>query len=335
MKMQRLGKAARTARWRAACTFAIVLAGGFASPAAAADSTGKPIRLIVPFSPGGSSDLVARLLADKLKDGLPQRVVIDNRAGAGGMLGTELGAKAPPDGQTLLLAYTGTFSISPALYPKIAYDPVADFAPITLVTTSVYLLVVHPTLPVASVKELIALAAKRPGELNYGSAGNGSAPHLAGALFQSMARVSMQHVPYKGGAPAMIDVLAGQLEVYFASGPISIPHVKSKRLKLLAATSAVRSKLYPDVPTIAEAGVKGYEMTSWYGVVVPAKTPKPTIDALYAAITDAVKRPDFAEQLAVQGIEPAHTTPSELAALIGREIPLYAKIVKEAKVRPE
>jgi tripartite-type tricarboxylate transporter receptor subunit TctC len=289
----------------------------------------------VPFSPGGSSDLVARLLADKLRDALPQRVVVDNRAGAGGMLGTELGAKAPPDGQTLLLAYTGTFSISPSLYPKIAYDPVADFAPITLVTTSTYLLVAHPTLPVTSVKELVALAARRPGELNYGSSGNGSAPHLAGALFTSMAKIRMQHVPYKGGAPAMIDVLAGQLQVYFGSGPITIPHVKVKKLKLLASTSATRSKLYPEVPTISESGLKGYEMTSWYGVVAPAKTPKATIDSLHTAITEVVKRSDFAEQLAAQAIEPAHTTPAELAALVAREIPLYAKIVKEANVRAE
>jgi tripartite-type tricarboxylate transporter receptor subunit TctC len=306
--------------------------GNAASLALAADAP-KPTRLIVPFTPGGSSDLVARVLADKLKD--TWRVIVENRPSSGGILGTELGAKAAPDGQTLLLAYNGTFSVNPSVYPKLPYDPLNDFAPITLVSTWVYLLVVHPALPVSTVRQLIKLAAARPGELNYGSPGSGSGPHLAAALFQSMAKLNLQHVPYTGGNPAMMDLLAGQLHLYFASGPISLAHVKAGKLKLLAATSERRSRLYPDVPTISESGLKGYDMTSWYGIAVPAKTPKGTIDTLHTALSAAVKRQDFADQLAVHGIEPAHTTPSEFSLLIRREIELYAKIVKEANVKAE
>lgn len=325
----------RVSRIRTVLFCAFVGSATFAPQLTAAESAGKPMRLIVPFTPGGSSDLVARLLADKLKDALPQRVVVDNRAGAGGMLGTELAAKAPADGQTWLLAYTGTLSISPSLYPKLAYDPVSDFAPVSLVTTSVYLLVVHPALPVASVRALIALAKARPGELNYGSPGNGSAPHLAGALFKSMGRLDIQHVPYKGGSPAMTDLLAGQLHLYFASGPTALAHVKSAKLKLLASTSAARSRLYPDVPTISESGMKGYDITSWYGIVVPAKTPPATVAALHKAVSDTVKRQDFGEQLAVHGVEPMHSTPQEFSSLIRKEIELYATIVRDAHVKAD
>ncbi|MBM3290148.1 MAG: hypothetical protein FJY92_08365 [Candidatus Hydrogenedentes bacterium] len=212
-------------------TCAIV--SGYQTSHVEAAETSKPARLIVPYAPGGSSDLVARLLADKLKDELNQRFIVENRPGAGGVLGTDLGAKAAPDGQTLLLGYTGTFSIIPNLNPKLPYDPVADFVPVTPVTTWGYLLVVHPSLPVKSVKELIALARSRPGELNYGSPGSGSVPHFAGALFQSMAKVSFVHVAYKGGGPAMLDLLGGQLHLYFASGPIALPHINCKEASFI------------------------------------------------------------------------------------------------------
>lgn len=297
--------------------------------------TSKLARLIVPYTPGGSSDLVARLVADKLGDQLKQRVVVENRPGAAGAVGTDLGAKAMPDGKTLLLAYTGTFSILPNLSPKIPYDPVRDFAPVTTVSTWTYLLVVHPSLPVKSITELIKLAASRPGELNYGSPGSGSVPHFAGARFQSMAKVNLVHVPYKGGNPAMMDLLAGQLHMYFASGPIALPHIKTSKLRLLAATSLKRSKLYPDVPTISELGLTGYDITAWYGIVVPVKTPKEVVDTTHEAIVNVVKNPDYAPKLATHGIEPMHTSPGEFLTLIKNESQLYARIIKEGNIKAD
>ncbi len=297
--------------------------------------TRKPARLIVPYTPGGSSDLVARVLADKLRDELNQRVMVENRPGAAGVVGTDLGAKAAPDGKTLLLAYTGTFSILPNLSPKIPYDPVRDFAPVTTVSTWTYLLVVHPSLPVKSIKELIALAASRPGELNFGSPGSGSVPHFAGARFQSMANLNLVHVPYKGGSPAMMDLLAGQLHMYFASGPIALPHIKTNKLRLLAATSLKRSRLYPDVPTISELGLIGYEITAWYGIVVPARTPKEVVHTTHKAIVSIVKNADYALKLAAHGIEPMHTSPSEFLTLIKNESQLYAEIIKEGNIKAD
>lgn len=308
-----------------ACTSWQVMAGEAASK--------PPARLIVPFTPGGSSDIVARILVDKLRDGLNQRIIVDNRPGAGGTLGTDLVAKAAPDGQTLLLAYTGAFSINPNLHQKLPYDPLADFALVTPVTTTVYVLVAHPSLPIRTVKDLLALARARPNELNFGSSGNGSAPHLAGALFQVMGKVSMQHVPYRGGGPAIMDVVAGQLQVYFGSGPPILPHVKTGRLRAIASTSAKRSKLYPELPTISESGVPGYEVTSWYGLALPAKTPKPILDALHKATVDVVKRSDFMDALAVQGIETIHMSPGEFTELVKQELVLYARIVKEANIK--
>ena len=320
---------------REACIALGVLLAGPALQAIAAESAGKPpARIIVPFTPGGSSDLVARLLAERLREELGQMLVVDNRPGAGGTVGTDLAAKSAPDGQTLLLAYTGTFSINPHLQ-KLPYDPIADFTPITQVTTTAYLLVVHPSIPVKSARELLALAASRPGELNYGSSGIGSAPHLAGALFAVMGKLNLIHVAYRGAGPAMLDLVSGQLHVYFGSGPAVLPHIKTSRLRMLAATSANRSKLYPDVPTISESGLKGYEMTSWYGLVLPAKVPKPIVDALHKAAVDVVKRKDFAEPLAALGLETIHMSPAQFAAFIRDELVLYGKVVKAANIKPE
>ncbi len=298
-----------------------------------AAETRKPARLIVPYAPGGSSDLVARVLADKLTDELNQRVIVENRPGGGGIVGTDLGAKAAPDGKTLLLAYTGTFSILPNLSPNLPYDSVRDFVPVTTVSTWTYLLVVHPSLPVKSTKELIALAASRPGELNFGSPGSGSVPHFAAVRFQSMANLNLVHVPYKGGSPAMIDVLAGHLHLYFASGPIALPHIKTNKLRLLAATSLKRSRLYPDVLTISESGLTGYDVTAWYGIAVPANTPKEVVDATHKAIVNVVKNPDYAPKLAAHGIEPTHTSPSEFLTLIRNESRLYAQLIKEGNIK--
>ena len=330
--MTTISKRLAAKRWNAVVVSSLACA---CPNAQSADSGARPVRLIVPFAAGGSSDLVARLLSDKLREGLNRRVIVENRAGAGGIAGTELAAQAAPDGNTMLLAYTGTFSISPNLYVRLPYDPIGDFSPVTLVTTWPYFLVVHPSLPVKSVKELIVLAVSRPGELSYGSSGNASGPHLAGALFQTMNKLNLVHVPYKGGSPALMDLLGGRLQIYFGSGPIALPHVKTGKLRMLATTSLVRSKLHSDIPTMSEAGVKRYDITSWYGIVVPAKTPRSIVDAIHKATVDVVKKPEFADALASHAIEPIYNSPAEFSALIRKEIDSYAKLVNEANVRAE
>ena len=303
--------------------------------ASTADYPAKAIRLILPYPPAGSADAVARLLADKLAEKWLQRIVIDNRGGAGGIVGTELGARAQPDGYTLLIAYVGTFSVNPSLYKKLPYDPLNDFSPVTQLTSMAYLLVVHSSSPTKSVKELIALAAARPGQVTYASSGNGSAPHLAGALFQTMAGLNLVHIPYKGGGPAMIDMLGGHLYLYFASGPNALPYVKANRLRLLAVTSASRSQLVPEVPTIAESGLAGYEITSWFGLVAPARTPKQIISRLNGELLKILGTPDVKERLFVQGVEAVGTTPEEFFATIRNDTKKYAMVAKEAGMRAE
>jgi len=305
--------------------------------AAAADAStypSKPIRFIVPYPPSGSAYLVARLLAEKYTERWNQRVVIDNRGGAGGIVGTELGAQAPPDGYTLTLAYVGTFAVNPGLHRKLPYDPVNGFAHVSLLTSMTYLLVVHPASPATSVKGLIALAQERPG-LTYASSGNGSAPHLAGALFASMAGLKMVHVPYKGGGPAMIDTLGGHVQLYFASGPNAYPHVRANRLRLLGVTSAARSPLSPDAPTIAESGLPGYETTAWYGLVAPAKTPRAIVDRLHAETVRALALPDVKEKFAAQGVETVGSTSAAFLETIRNDTKKYAAVIRDAGLRAD
>lgn len=316
-----------------ACLFATSF--GLTVPAGALDYPVKPIRLIVPYPPGGSADTVARLLAEKLADVWPQKVVVDNRSGAGGIVGTELGATAQPDGYTVLLAYVGTFCVNPGLYRKLPYDTVKDFSPVALLTSSAYFLVLHPSVAAKAVKELIALAKEQPGQITYASSGNGSAPHLAGALFQSMSGLNMVHIPYRGGGPAMIDLVGGHVKIYFASGPVALPHVKTNRLRLLAVTSAARSQLVPETPTVAESGLPGYETTSWYGLAAPAKTPREVIAKLNQDFLKMVHLPDVKERLFVQGIETVGTTPAEFSRIIREDLKKYAKVVKDASIRAE
>ncbi len=298
-----------------------------ASPAWAAFPD-KPVRLIVPFPAGGAADIMARGLAQHLGEALGQQVVIDNRGGAGGTSAAEAVARAPADGYTLFFATMGTQAINPALYPKLRYDPVKDFAPVALTHITPRVLVVGPHIKAQSVAELIALAKTKPGHVTYGSAGNGSSSHLSGALFESMAGVNMIHVPYKGSAPLLTDVLAGRIDTTFDSFTVYEEHIKSGRVRALAVTSARRMAVLPQTPTIAESGLAGYEVSNWLGLLAPAGTPREVVAALHAATAKAMADAGMRKQLAGLGIEPTITSPEEFGALVRSEIPKWARIVK-------
>lgn len=297
----------------------------------------RPVRLVVPFATGGGSDILARLIGQRLSQNWGQQVVVDNRVGAGGNIGMELAAKAAPDGYTLLLGYIGTIAFNPSLYATVPYDPVKDFAPVTQLVSQPALLLIHPSLPAKSVKELIALARAKPGELNYASAGTGTPPHLNAELFKSMARVSITHVPYKGGIGGQIltDLLSGRVQVYFVNMLAGIPHVRSGKLRPLAVTALQRSPVLPDIPTLSEAGVPGYEAVAWYGIFVPAGTSKEVIGRLNSEIGKILAAPDIRDRLASEGAEPVGSTPEQFAAFIAGEISKWAKIIKEAGIRAD
>ena len=295
----------------------------------------KPVRMIVAFPAGGGSDIVGRALAQQLTELLGQPVVVDNRGGAGGIIGTELGARAAPDGYTLTVGSSGGFAITPHLNPKLPYHPVKDFAPVGLFTRLTFVLDVHPSVPAKSVNELIALARAQPGRLNFGSSGHGATAHLATELFMSLTRVKMTHVPYKGAAPAMTGVIAGEVDVLFDSMPTTLPHARSGKLRPLAVTTLQRSALLPQLPTLDEAGVKGYELASWFWLFAPADTPRAVIEKLNAAVNAAARRPEMKERLLGQGAEPLSGTPEDLAAYLRRELDKYGKIIREAGVRAE
>ncbi len=288
----------------------------------------KPIRLIVPFAPGGGNDTLTRAIGQKLTESLSQQVVVDNRAGAGGVVGAEIVAKATPDGHTLLMG-SSSLAVNASLIAKLPYDPLKDFAPIALVGATSYLLVVHPSLPIKSVSELIAFAKARPGHLNYASGGIGSPLHLAAELFKGMAGVNLTHIPYKGGVPAVSAVLGAEAQVVFGSVTTTLSTVKSGRLRALAVTSAQRSALLPELPTVAEAGVPGYEATNWYGVLAPAGTPQVIIAKLNAELIKTLQMPDLRERmLSNQGIEPLGSPPEQFAAYLRDEVAKWAKVTK-------
>ena len=292
----------------------------------------KPIRLVVPFLAGGATDLMARTMAQKLSDAVGQQVVIDNRGGAGGAIGAEAVANAPKDGYTLLFATMGTQAINPALYPKLRYEPLRDFAPISLTHLTPRVLVVSSGLPARSVKELIALAKQKPGSLTYGSAGNGSSSHLAGALFARDAGVDMVHVPYKGSAPLLTDVLAGRVDMTFDSYAIYEEHLKSGRVRVLASTGARRMPSLPQVPTIAEAGLPGYELSNWLGLMAPAGTPPDVLRTLHAATVKAMAAPSQKTQLEPLGIEPVSSTPEAFAKTIRDEQKRWADVIRQGRI---
>ena len=302
-------------------------------PAVSQTYPAKPVRFIVPFAPGGPTDILARSVAQKLGDALAVSVVVDIRGGAGGTIGTEIVAKSPPDGYTLLMGATSTHAISPNLYTRIGYDPIKDFAPVTLVANTPSLLAVHPALPVRSVRDLIALAKSRPGELSYASAGSGSNNHLAGVLFCKMAGVNMAHIPYKGSGQALVDVMAGQVPVMFNNTASVMPFVKHGKLRAIALTSAERSLLLPELPTVAESGLPGFEVRSWHGVFLPAATPPEITARLNAEIVKILRLPDVKERLNAQGVELGGSSPEEFAAFVRKELAKWAIIVKESGAR--
>jgi tripartite-type tricarboxylate transporter receptor subunit TctC len=304
-------------------------------PLAAAQQAAYPsktIRLIASQAPGGGIDTLCRIVAPKLSDAVGQTVIVDNRPGANGSLAAEITAKSPPDGHTLMLGAVGNLATNVLFYKKLGYDPLRDLAPITSAVLSVNVLVVHPSVPARSVKELIALARKRPNELAYGTSGTGGAGHLAGALFRQLTKTELLHVPYKGGGPAMIDLVAGQTQIGFASQPSSAAFIKDGRLRALAVTSAHRSKLFPQLPTIAEAGVPGYESQAWYGFVVPAKTPQPVVTRLNQELTRILHAPDVIQALLAQGLEVWTTTPDAFGAYIKSEAAKWTRVIKEAGI---
>jgi tripartite-type tricarboxylate transporter receptor subunit TctC len=314
--------------------FAIAISLG-SSMAAAQDYPNKPIRLIVPFGAGGGSDYVGRLVAQKLTEQMGQTVVVENRPGAASLLGTELAARAAPDGYTLLLADSG-FTINPAFYKNTKYDPLRDFDPITVVAETPYLLVVNPSLPYAgSLKEFMEAAKAEPGKINIGSAGNGSGTHLSGELFKLRAGLNLTHVPYKSAGASVADVVSGQIQSSMSSAPPALPLVKAGRLKILASAAAKRSALLPDVPTFAESGVSDVLVTNWYSVMSVGGTPKPVLKRLHEELMRAIASPDMRERLAAGALEPAANTPEEFRKMIANELERWAQVIKEAGIRQE
>jgi len=310
-----------------------LLLAGLATNALAASYPDKPIRLIVPFPAGGGVDGAARIVSQKLSEALGQQVVIDNRGGSGGIIGTEIAAHAAADGYTVFFGGSASHGITPNLYRKLPYDPVRDFAPVGLIGEAPYFLVVHPTVAANSVKELIALARARPGQLNYASAGNGSTLHLSAELFKSMAGVNIVHVPYKGGAPALTDLLAGQVQLAFNPATLALPYARTGRLRVLGMTSAARAAFAPDVPTIAEGGVAGYAATGWYGLLGPRGTPAPVVARLYQALTTIFADRDFVERFASLGVVPLARNSTQFGEFIRSELAKWDKVVRESGAR--
>jgi tripartite-type tricarboxylate transporter receptor subunit TctC len=295
----------------------------------------KAVRIVVGFAPGGSTDITARIVAQKLTDLWGQTVVVDNRPGASGMIAAELTAKAAPDGYTLLASPQTSTAVAPSLYPKIAYDPLRDFAPITVVASSPQLLVVHPSLPAKSFKEFVALAKSRPGQLSYGSGGIGSTPHLGGELLSSTVGIKMVHVPYKGENPALADVIGGQLPLMFSNLPVALPYTRSGRLRGLAVTSLQRSPLAPETPTVAESGLPGFETATWTGLYAPAALPRELVLRINGDVIRLLSSAEVKERLAAQGLDLVGNTPEQHAAYLKSETIKWAKVIKDAGVRVE
>jgi tripartite-type tricarboxylate transporter receptor subunit TctC len=312
----------------AAATLACAAFAALATPAAVAAYPDRTIKLIVPFAAGGGTDLFARVTAAKLSELLGQQVVVENRSGAGGSVGAEAAAKAAPDGYTLLLGHTGTLAINPALQAKIPYNPVRDFIPVSLVAETPLVLVVNPAVPANTVQELIALAKAEPGKLNFGSAGNGTGEHLSAELFRNMAGVDIVHVPYNGSAPSNAALLGGQVQLAIGVLPPLVPSIKAGKLRALGVTGSTRSPVLPDVPTIAEAGVAGYESILRYGVLVPTGTPPSIVETLQAAITKAIADPEVRRRLIDAGATPVSTTSAQYDAIRSAELTKWAQIVK-------
>ena len=306
-----------------------------ANSAMAQQYPARSIRLVLGFAPGGASDTMARALATKLSEGLGQSVVIDNRPGAGGNIAAEIVAKSNPDGYTMLLGNNGILSINISLYEKPGFHPLKDFAPVVLAASQPNILAVHPSVPAKSVKELIALGKSKPGFLNYASSGGGTSPHLAAELFKRMAGVDLVIIPFKGGGPAVIAVISGQCHFIFATSLSVQPHVKSGKVRALAVTTPKRSPTFPELPTVSEAGVPGFEVTTWHGFVVPARTPQPIVTRLNTEFNKVFQQPDIKERLTTLGSEIIGGAPKDLTDLIKKEIPVWAKVIKESGAKAD
>jgi len=294
---------------------------------------GKPVRIIAPFGPGSTIDIMGRLLSPKLNESLGTPVIVENRPGAGGAIGMDAAAKAAPDGHTLAIGALGPLAMNPVLYPKTPFDPIKDFAAVSLLATGPVAIVVHPSIPAKTIKELVALAKAKPGQLNYGSPGVGSSPHLTGELFKLETGTNLVHVPYKGNAEALTDLIGGQVSIVFSGVPPVVPLVKAGKLRALATTGKTRNASLPDAPTIAEAGVRGAEVLIWYGVVAPAATPKDIIARLNRDIVKAMATPDLKEKFLQQGVDPETSTPEQFAQLIRDEHARWTKVIRTAGIR--
>lgn len=320
---------------RAIVLFAAIFAGlGIFASASRAEYPEKTVRIVAPFPPGGGVDVVARIIAQALTDGLQQQVIVDNRPGATGRIGMEIVAKATPDGYTLLLGGVGTNAITPAAYKNLPYDAVNDFSAISLIALTSYVLVVHPSLPAKSVKALIVLAKAKPGQLTYASAGNLSGAHMSGELFKQMAGVNMLHVPYKGAAPSMTALLGGQVALTFAAIPGAMPHVQAGRLRALGVTGAKRAPALPEVPAIGEV-LKGYDVSQWFSLFAPAKTPPAIIARLHAETVKAIEKPDVHQRFVSIGAEPVSSTPEQLASRVKSEIAKWSALIKSAGLKSQ
>ena len=295
----------------------------------------KTIRFVLPFSPGGGTDAVARTLGQKMTEQFGQQVVIDNRGGVGGIVGVQMAVQAEPDGHTIMLGIPAVITVSPAVFKNLPFDPINDLSPVGFAGTSAYVLALHPSLPVSSVKALIALAKQKPGQLTYAGNSGGAGNQLAGELFKSMTGINMLHIPYKGGGPSLIAVLAGEANMIFGSQLTVLPHIRTKRIRALAVTSARRTAALSDLPTIAEAGVPGYEIDVWYGVFVPKKTPQRIVEMLNQNIVKTMNDATVIASLSAQGMEARSSTPTELAQRIQSETVKWAKLVKEAGIKGE
>jgi len=317
-----------TGKFLAALALAAVMA-----PAGAQKYPAKPVRIVVPFAPGGGSDFIARFTAQRLTEGLGAQVIVENKPGAGGMLGIEQGVKSPPDGYTLTLI-ASSYTVNPSIY-KFSFDPVADITPIIQLSQGPLLVVVRPSLPAKSLQDLIALAKAKPGQVNFASSGQGSVIHMATELFQTTAGIKMNHIPYKGTGPALTDTIGGQTDVFFSSTATAVPHVQAGKLRALAVTSAKRIAALPNVPTVMESGVKGYEVILWHGLIGPKGLPRPIVERINAEATKTLKLKETAEQLQNDGVAPAGGTPEQFHEQIRKEIGVWRKVATDAGVKPE
>jgi tripartite-type tricarboxylate transporter receptor subunit TctC len=295
----------------------------------------KPVRVVVAFAPGGTTDILARLFSQKLTASTGQLFIVDNRTGAGGTIGTEIVAKSAPDGYTIKFGSTSSLAVSPNLYPKLPFDPMRDLTPVAHVASAPIVLAVHPSLPVKNMRELLALARAKPGQINFASSGTGSSLHLCGEYLKYLAKIDLTHVPYKGAGAALPDLLSGQVQLLFSDMAPFVPYVKTGKLRVLAVTTGQRAKLYPDLPTIAESGVPGYDLAGWYGVVLPTRTPRAIVERLHAEYMQAMRAPDMAERYATLGVEPVESTPEQFGAYMRAELAKWGDIIRRSGTKVE